>query len=164
MEWINEHPGWLIVILTIGGIVFAIGKWVGGMNDFRTTAEGNIKTIQTDIKRILGLLTNTPYSAESPIKLTDLGRTISQELGAADWAQEQVDDLIDQVQGKQPYEIQVFCFEYVTTGKGFMDSRDRSQQVNNSAYSHGLDAGQVLRVVGIELRDALLKRLGIDVP
>lgn len=155
---------WMAVILVfiLGGVAYLIW-WMGKMDGFRTSVESNIDTIQTDIKRILGLLTKTPYSPGSPIRLNDLGKEISQELGAAEWAKNEADNLIPRVRGKEPYEIQEYCFEYVTM-KGFAASEEGMKQVQNSAYNHGLDVGQVLRVIGIELRDVLLERVGLQAP
>lgn len=149
---------------------FDWAEWRGEQNAFKSSLGGTmdriekaITTIQNDIKGILRALPPKPIETDSPIRLNDLGRKISSELDAANWAENKVDDLIEDLRDKQPYEIQEYCFEYVT-GKGFVDSDDRLRQVNDSAYNHGLDVGQVLRVVGVELRDVILKRLGLSAP
>ncbi len=53
------------------------------------------------------------FAGTSPLKLTDLGETISEELNAPTWAEEIAVKLEDKVKGKPDYEIQEMYFEYV---------------------------------------------------
>lgn len=167
-EWGVSDWAILGTIAVAAGALITIGIWVGGMNSLKDTVKeikGSISRIEGHILSIFEKLPPQTTSTGSPIRLTDLGRTVSSELGAADWAKDHANGLINEVRGKPPYEIQEFCFEYVTgRGRGFLDSEERWRQVNSCAYNHGIETGQVLRVVGIELRDALLELLGLHAP
>ena len=168
MDWTNPITYTAIaaglgVLYAIGRLVFKIGGWYTGTNDFKETVGKAIGEIQRDIKQILGRLPPVAVVSESPLRLTDLGKQISTELNAGEWATQLANTVIDQLQGKQPFEIQEFCFDYVTSEK-FMGSQERKNQVQNSAYSHGLEVDQIQRVFGIELRDVILKRLGLQAP
>lgn len=87
------NPVWILVVLATGGALITVGKWIGGMDKFRSSVEGaivdiknSISTIQGDIKSILGALPPQPVSRTSPLTLTELGKDISQELDVSSWA------------------------------------------------------------------------------
>ena len=176
MNWVLEN---LPLIFSSGAIAIVLfvlkraldwAEWKGKADKSITSTEGSIKdikkdirTIQEDIKRLFSIFPSNPFTTDSPIRLNDLGKTISSELDASDWAKGEAESLIDEVRGKQPFEIQDYCFEYVN-GRRYLNSEDRIYRAQDSAYNHGLELGQVLRVVGIELRDALLKTLNLPAP
>ena len=169
MDWISEHPGWFTLILSVAALIFFAGRWVGGMNDFKTTVgnaiveiKNSIETIQGDIKSILRALPANTIETESPIRLNDLGRQVSLELQAVSWAEGKADNLLGKVRGLTNYQIQEHCFKYAHDEYG--DNEDWKRRAEDSAYKHDLNIDQVLRVAGVELRDILLKRLNLDVP
>ena len=51
---------------------------------------------------------------QSPLRLNDLGRGISDAFGAKAWASAHADDVRGKAAGKSAYDIQQFCFDYVT--------------------------------------------------
>ena len=87
------------------------------------------------------------------IGITDFGQDISEQLDARSWARRTAAELRDKVEGKQDFEVQEFCFDYV----GTQLKPDQGRQVGRIAYEHGIDREQVLKVLAIELRDALLE-------
>ncbi|MCY3599851.1 MAG: hypothetical protein OXN85_07760 [Gemmatimonadetes bacterium] len=104
----------------------------------------------------------TPVSAgQSPVRLTDLGKRISQELDASAWAGRLAVPLEKHLAGKDAYEIQVFCFDHVEQ----VEYSDEEQKtIRRSAYNHGIDTWEVRRVLAIELRDKLLAIAGLVAP
>ena len=108
-DWSN--PAAYLVILGLS-ILVSTGIWIGRMEYFRGTVEKTLVDIKADIGKILDHLLRAPViSSESPIKLTDYGRTISGELDADKWAEERVARFKNELKDKSPYEIQEFCFE-----------------------------------------------------
>ncbi len=168
-EWLT-HPASITIIVI--AILTAIGRliyWIGGMNDFRGAVETalneikeSVSTIQGDIKSILRSLPANTVETDSPIRLNDLGRQVSLELQAVEWSESKANDLLGEVQGLTAYAIQEHCFKYAHEKYG--DTEDRKRRAENSAYKHGLNIDQVLRVVGVELRDILLGRLNLEPP
>ena len=159
MDWSN--PAAYLVALGTVSILVSIGIWIGRMEYFRGTVEKTLVEIRADIGKIFDLLSRASVvSSESPIKLTDLGRTISGELDADKWAEERVARLKDELQGKSPYEIQEYCFEFAKGNTEYDPILVTNMQA--SAYNHGLELDQVKRVFGVALRDALMKSLGLE--
>ena len=130
------------------------------MNEFKTGVRPILDEIRDDIKKIFNLLPSQVTSTESPMKLTDLGRAISGELDADKWAEERVARLKDELQGKSPYEIQEFCFEFAKGNTEYDPILVTNMQT--SASNHSLEVDHVKRVFGVALRDALMKSLGLE--
>lgn len=98
-----HHPATYIicVIALIFGIV-KISLWAGGINELKRNIYPFMEEIREDIKKILsqmGPTTQSVYEAKSPLQLTELGKTISTEVNAAEWAQQTAPQLIDAVRG-----------------------------------------------------------------
>ena len=159
MDWTNP------LIYVVGGIallgtVWRLGVWMGSVNEFKTGVRPILDEIRNDIKKILNLLPSPVTATESPIKLSDLGRTISGELDADKWAEERVARFKNELKDKSPYEIQEFCFELAKGNTEYDPTLVANMQT--SAYNHGLQVDQVKRVFAVELRDALLKNLELE--
>ena len=120
-----------------------------------------LREFMREVKTALVRTPSVVDQSESPITLTPLGEAISKQLGASDWADRTAATVTGDIRGKEPYEIQEFCFRYVVTHE-FPDERRRA--IERAAYQHGLPAEQILRVLALELRDELLKRSGQEPP
>ncbi|MYB57711.1 MAG: hypothetical protein F4X51_15090 [Gemmatimonadetes bacterium] len=149
MDWTNP-----LVYISAGVILVGAGLWAGRMEYFRTSAERMLTEIRDDIKRIFDRLPSAVISSASPNILTDLGRKVSSEIKAYDWANSQVasEHLTFRVKGKNQYEVQKFAFAYV---KECFLPPEFIQAMQTSAYENGISYDEVLDVLGIELRDAL---------
>ncbi len=150
----------VLIAGAIIGIVAAairVGEWKGKLDSDRTDFKKFIEEVRKDIKEILLRLSPAVTDKSSPLKLTDLGRSISDRLKASEWAKETAPSIIDEVTGKHPYEIQNFCLDYVTTDIQLTPSMD--QQIKSCAYENGITKRQVLEVLAIELRDELIGAL-----
>lgn len=158
-DWVNLGKVVVAAGAVIGIIItiLRIGEWKGSVDSDREDFKDFIKEVRKDIKEILSSLSSTVTDRSSPLKLTDLGRSISNSLKASEWAKQAAPSIIDDVTGKHPYEIQNFCLDYVTKGLELTPSMD--QQVKSCAYENGITKRQVLEVFAIELRDELIQTL-----
>ncbi len=78
---------WMVVGGTVAvvSLIFFAGKWVGGISEFKKHTTEFIAEIRDDIKKILDRLPPVVVTGGSPLRLTDLGKSISlSELAA--WA------------------------------------------------------------------------------
>ena len=179
----GSWPPWLAPSISVGtamAVVIAAlraGEWKGRVDTKQEGVETRLEGVETklesvetaikelakevraDIKRLLGFLPSAVIEGGSPLRLTKLGRDVSAEVDAPSWAKNLADDLELQMRGKEPYEIQEFCFGYVSA----LDlSADQQRRVNQSAYDHGLPEEQVRSVMALELRDSLLARTDLE--
>ena len=164
MDWGN--PVTYVAIIAAGGVLVAIGKWVGGMEEFRKTVGRSIDEIKADIdkikadidkinaviKEIFKRLPPVPITGESPVRLTDFGKKISDRLEAKEWAQQLAPSLSSQIQGKAEFEIYEFCGDYLQENL----SEAWERKIAAGAYEFATDKNAVLSVLKVELRDALL--------
>ena len=168
MDWIIKN---LPIVLSSGAILIVLfvlkraldwAEWKGGADKTITSLEKtlqeikkDIRSIQDDIKKIFGRLLPDTVQGGSPLTLTDKGRVISQELEIVSWAESTAEGLAESMLGKQPYEVQTFCFEYVR-GDGFDPSDELLRAIKDCAYNHATTVDSVIDVFAIELRDVLL--------
>ena len=148
-------PSIIVAVVTIGALIFKFGKWVGSVDSDRQDFREFIKEVRDDIKEILGRLPPTSVAGGSPLQLTNLGENISKTLGAREWAEKIAVKLSERVEGKQPYEIQNICFDYVK--EEFNPTDKQEAKIGMCAYENAVDRDQVLNVLAVELRDVLLQ-------
>ena len=129
---------------------------MGSINEHKSQVAKFMEEIREDIKRIFRKLPDTPISGQSPLRLTELGETISSELHAKEWAEGVAPKLVDKVQRKGAYDIQEFCFSYAERQE-FKDDEDLSRMIKQCAFEHALSERQVREVLGLELRDVILR-------
>ena len=101
-------------------------------------------------------------ASSNPLRLTAIGKIISKEIAAPAWVDRVSDTLLDQVQGKDAYEVQNFCLEYVESAD--LDSAAEQRAIHNAAGQPELGANDIRRVLAIELRDKLLREAGLEAP
>lgn len=157
---------WIVPIVLVAiAAVTAIGKliyWMGEVNADRKGVNDFMKEIRSDIRKILRRLPAPTIKSGSPIQLTELGRSISDDLHARDWVERTAPSLTERVRGKQPFEIQAFCFDYVKDE--FEPSATLLLRLQESAYDNSIDLDGVLDVLAVELRDRLLELAGAPTP
>jgi len=149
--FIENNPGF---VLALAAALIGVGIWLGSMQTNISTLKGAIDEIRTDIKKIFERLPASTVAGDSPLQLTDLGKKVSEEIQASDWAKKVAPAVLVRVANKHPYEVQEFCLEYVN-GEDVL-SEEMQQKVKTSAYGNGIAKEQVLRVLAVELRDQLL--------
>ena len=148
--WMTNPLSWLVAASTLIGV----GVWIGKVNEHRSTVHAFMVEIREDIKRILGRLPSATVVGQSPLKLTELGQSISETLNASQWAEESARMLAVRTKGKSPFDIQDFCMRYVHYE--FHPPSDLGAKIKMCAYENGIDSKQVFDVLAIELRDKLL--------
>ena len=156
-EWL-QNPATYLLLLTAGGAIFYGGRWVGGVNTDRDNFKEFMTEVRGKLDSIFKILSSRTVGSESPTTLTELGREVSGEVKAKEWAKKRAAILAQELAGKQPYEIQDFSFDYV-----FNRQKPEAEELalwKESAYQHGLDVSQVKNVLMVELRDALLEVIG----
>ena len=100
---------------------------------------------------LAGVVRSKATAANSPLHLTEAGRRISRELGGKAWAAREARTLAPgNISG---YELQGFCFTHVSEAAFPADLRGK---IRDTAQAEEVDESEVLSVLAIELRDALL--------
>ena len=156
-EWFTNPVVWIGIISVMSvliGAIFGIGRWVGTVNANQTSFKAFMTEVRDDIKQILTRLSPATVTSGSPLRLTDLGRAISQTLDASEWAEGIAQTLTERIKGKQPYEIQDFCLEYI--GHEFKPTAEQDAKIKACAYENGITSEKVRDVLAVELRDKLL--------
>lgn len=158
-QWINSPVIVLVAIGVIGGLV-KVGMWIGAVNtdrnNFSTSISSLAEEIRADIKKILSRLPPVPIAAESPLRLTDFGNQIAEDIKAGEWADQLYASgkLQKEVVGKSPYEIQEFCLNFAQSKLEYDDTQ--LDLLRRCAFDNGIEIDTVKRVLGIVLRDRLL--------
>ncbi len=111
-----------------------------------------ITSIDSWLQAQFGRVPPAIFLRHSPLGLTEYGEGIAKDLGAYTWANEVAAILQDQVQGKEAYEIQEYCFGYT---KSELTSQ-LEKAVKKVAYERGIKDKDVRGVLAIVLRDKLL--------
>ena len=161
-EWL-ETPLIVTAVLAVAGLIFAAGTWVGSVNANLTTFKGvvseikdAIKVIQADIKKIFALLPRPMVAGESPLTLTKRGKEAAEMMGARAWAEALAPRLLENVQGKRPFEIDAYADDYSRRHL----SDDMKERVADCAYQFGSSQDDVKPILRVVLRDALLQLTG----
>ena len=122
----------------------------------------DIREIRADIKRIFQILPPATATTQSPLRLTDLGKEISEFIEARAWASELAKQLTNEAEGKDAYEIQELARNRCNRN---MDMSElRAALCRRAAFQHGLKLDQVFGVLGIELRNILLRKANLTAP
>ena len=156
------EPWIAIVGVSIGtGLVWLI-LWIGSVREHKSAASETFKEIKNTLgrlERIMGsiLLRVRGGTTEggSPLQLTDLGKSISEDLDTKEWAKAIVPSLQDQVKGMLPFELQDWCLSYVKNE--FQPTASQTLRLNMAAYNNALDLDAVLDVLALEMRDLMLE-------
>lgn len=150
--FIENNPGFILLLATA---LIGVGIWLGSMQTNINTLKDSVKDIKKDIKDILDRLskiTSETLKNASPPRLNELGKEVSKELKAPEWAKETATNIASQIEGKRDYEIQKFSFDYVRKNL----KEELQIRVEICAYERGLVKSDVLDVLAVELRDELL--------
>ena len=168
------QENFIIIVLAIFAVVIIITVMItawktrvdnfrGAVDDFKETVNRFMDEIRSDIKHILERLPFPPtIQSGSPTTLTELGGKVAEEIKVDEWIPGYAQRNKDKFQRlKHPYDIQEECLRHA---KIFLinaleaDSRqDIIEALKMSAYQNGLQIDRVLEVVGIKLRDEILK-------
>ena len=173
IAWIGATAG----AVTILGVLVGGAMWVERVNGDRQALKDNADRDRKDFNefakeirdKIDKILIRTPpmpaYTADSPLRLTSLGKTISDELDAPTWATRvaALPSVGIGLEQQTAYDIQEYCFTYVDKHLGPSD-KELEKAIKRSAYRHGLKERQVRGVLAIVLRDKLLDKIAHGSP
>ena len=109
------------------------------------------------MKRLFGRLPKSTVAENSPLRLTQLGDEVAEDLKAAAWARAVAQDLQAEVTGSRPDQIHEFCFSYVHDK--YQPDTDLERAISIAAYEKGIDKIEVLNVLAVVLRDQLLEQV-----
>jgi|GEM_PF-1302602 len=155
------------LVITAINFTYKYGKWQGEVNTDRNTIKEFIKEIRKDkketrkdiketrkdIKEIFGRLPPLLTTSLSPIRLTELGDRISNNIDAEVWAKETAKDLIDKTKDMNSFEIQEESFKMA---KNYQPTGQILKKIQNTAFQEGVKLEGIKEVLGVVLRDRLL--------
>ena len=155
---IAKIAGALLLAAAVGRkFIYDPITWVNGVNS-------KFASISSDLVELKGLVgelvimqmqnTEKTSKSESPRKLTDLGKSISEYLNAPALMQDIAHGLINETAGKEAYDIQEMCLNHVLLD--YEPPPEVSVLIKRCAFEFGVHRIQVLDVLAIELRDYLL--------
>lgn len=170
-EWITDPRAIAAVVTAIGGI----GYWIGQVNSDRK----NFKTFMAEVRKDMAEIRNKfdtillrlppkPVTGSSPLRLTDLGDEIADELNAYEWASTLAPSLREDVHDMLPFEIDEFCHDYVERSLSRHSSghartarsEEMARKVAICAFERGLDRASVRSVLRVVLRDRTVEAAG----
>ncbi len=140
--------------LSVITLAYKFGKWQGEVNNDRKSFSEFMIEVRSDIKEILSRLPAKPISSSSPIRLTELGERISKNIDAKSWAEKTSHEMVDQTQGMDSLKIQEESFG---KAQSFEPDENLLQKMRDSAFQEGINLEGVREVLGVELRDCLLR-------
>ena len=154
-----QSPGLVTASLALLGALWYVANWHGKVNSDRKAFNEFMSYMRDKIDQIFDRLPTEATTSLSPVQLTDLGKQVSKDADAKLWVAEHALDARKQTEGMSPYDVQQFCFSYVSMER-FDEVQER--KAKDAAFKNGLTISEVLRVVAIELRNELLSEAQIS--
>ena len=155
-----------VILISAGALVVAIigatwflGNWHGSVNKSIENLIDEFKYLRGRIDEMFTKQAGQVSDSNSPQRLNDTGKNLSKAFDSAGWARSHVDHVRGEVAGMTPYDVQEFCFAYVTEDKFTEEELIRAKEV---AFDNGMLVSHVLRVTAFELRDLLLSEKDVD--
>ena len=165
-EWVANTPWWVVIgiIVTVAVGFFKFARWTSHVDtrldtltDAVQTMQNGLAEVRADIKKILERpVPRTTVDPHSPIQLNDFGREVSTTGSVNEWARTNAPNLEADAVGKEEFEVFDLCVSYVESL--FEGDTDFHRIVRATAYQHGTEPEQILKVYQVELRDRLLPR------
>ena len=154
-HWIGALGAVAIISVAVGTASFKFARWTGSVDKDRENFKSFMKEVRDDIKDILSRLSPPPVTRGSPLRLTDFGEEISKSIEAQQWAEKIAPSLMHKVGGKEPFEIDRFCIDYVERL-----SPEWDRKIAQSSYEFGIKESGIKSVLHVVLRDEILKTVG----
>lgn len=147
---------WMVIIgLAIAGLVIRLAVWYGAVNADRKNFKEFMEEMRKDVKAILSRLPSPPVSSDSPLRLTKFGTEIAEDIEAQSWAERLAPSLVHELVGKEPFEIDRFCIDYV---ENLGPEWDR--KIAKSSYEFGIEESGIKSVLQVVLREEILRIVG----
>ena len=141
----------LAILVFVAAEFFTMREWKGEIKEWK-------KGVNDKLEDIFKRLPPKATAGQSPITLTEFGKSISKELGAEAWAEKEVgeNEIFFSLQRKPEYEIHRFCEDYVHKRK-FRNTYMSQAKMMSCAYNHGTTISEVEDTLVVVLRDAVLE-------
>ena len=165
MDWNSPTPyvaiGATVAVLSLGRLIYRahIEKAEErGRNDksVKELKKSNAN-IEHYLRRLFEHFVKRVVEGHSPVQLNELGKAVSEHLGAKDWARQEASKLQPQFKGQEAFEIYETVQLYVQDDSRF--SEDFQRKMRKTAYEKNVEMIHIQAVLAIELRDALVDRL-----
>lgn len=179
MQWFVDNA---IVILAILGCIGAlgtfatfmlkfglkVGEWKGTVDTDRNAFKTFMQEIKDDIKTILLRLPQSTTGHSSPIQLTELGGKVVDMVKPHGWIEDYATGLLNDIQSDDMslYQIQEHAFSFAESG---LLSRLQTEKpevvkaIENCAFHHGISIGEVMKALGVVLRDKIFQLQGLSI-
>lgn len=151
-HWIGALGAVAIISVAVGTALFKFARWTGSVDKDRENFKSFMKEVRDDIKDILSRLPPPPVTSDSPLRLTKFGIEIAEYIEAQPWAERLAPSLILEVDGKEPFEIDRFCIDYVENL-----GPEWNRKIAEASYEFGIKESGIKSVLRVVLRDEILK-------
>ncbi len=127
-------------------------RWEGAVDADRNHFKDFMKAVRRQLNEILATVSPEPLvSRSSPLRLTQGGEKLVEQLGGAAWARETAEGLAVETEGLEPFDIEDLAFAHANDLK-------LPALMRKVAYDEGVPSAVVRQVLGIVLRDELIQR------
>ena len=159
----------IAIIMVVFLIVFPVvaWKWAWKVRGWKSDIENELRRLT---KKMDGfhIFLSSKFGAPlveslSPLALNERGQQIAKKIDAESLANHYMAQLQDQVDTMNAYQIQELCFAFARDRllKDLeANDADNFDRVTSCAYQEGIDPAEIMRVIGILMRDILLKNAG----
>ena len=137
----------------------SLRKSVSEVKNEQKSLRKSVSKVENDIVRIQLHSTTLPLvETNSPLRLTEHGKKYSVDQSVKDWAEGHAMHLVEEAAGNPEFKIFEMCVAYVSDQ--FDEDSDFNEKIRASAYESGYEVGHLIKVYDVELRDAVLSKLG----
>ncbi len=157
--------------VTIGTILYKTGEWKGTvkgtLKDLAQKTEAltqRVDKLTQRVDKIHEVFFQRGVAAtlenKSLLQLNQLGQDIAKTLDLDALADAHTLLIKDQAEALGPYEIQQLCFRYAQEdllNELRETSPDQYEAISRTAYQHGISREDILKIVGVLLRDKVLR-------
>ena len=161
INWIDIASLITMVVgfIVIGLKLFQIGEWKGTVDAEISSLNKLVQKLEKQIGNIYDYLLSTKTTERgSPIRLTEFGREIAEDLNIYEWAEKNAYPLWDTVEDMEDYEIHDFCFDFIDELSS--DNTTWENFVRRIAYDRGIKKQDIYDVYAVVLRDEILNKRG----
>ena len=92
--------GIVALAMAIITLIFKVSRWSGRIDEKFVSVDAFMREIREDVKNIFNRLPPSTVSGNSPRQLTDLGKKVSEEVRAEDWAGSIVNTVFPDIAGR----------------------------------------------------------------
>lgn len=151
------------VVLAAAVLLVQIGKWTQKIEQHRNRADTVFDRIEMELVRIkkalvylLGPSAGVFFEYSSPLKLTDKGEQVAEEIKADKWSKEVATLLWEELKDQPAHQVQERCLDYVVLE--WPEPIEANKILGAYSYNNGVGMESLKQIVGIIARDIILSR------